>query len=73
MENKKEKIIEELGKWLEEEDRKNWEIERYFESALLLQRQEIAEKVRGINLFTGNYGKSGNDVLKEIIKIIEEV
>ena len=39
------KQVSEFTKWLEEEDRQNWEIERYVEQLLQSQREEIKREI----------------------------
>ena len=38
------KILKQFIYWLEEEDRQNWEIERYFEDALSEQKEELKKE-----------------------------
>jgi hypothetical protein len=46
MNKKTKKIIKEFCKWLEAEDRQDWEIERYVEDLIIQIKKEINKKMK---------------------------
>ena len=60
----------EFQKWLNKEDKQNWEIERYVEDLLEAQREDLLKKIEWIEkrITTTSKAYTSNDFEKELFE-----